>query len=191
MTPRPTGRPAVRPRRLGGPGPSSCRRGSAAAPRRPLSFLQVPHEAVTGFHRWDFPPVQAASTLAGPVVQSPVRLGAALVCREHTQVPSPRETTRSVSGKWGGRSRHGGLPTWVSVVGTPSKRSVNVARPGPSAGVREEPPSPGAILVGSGCLRLPQGISSLSGSWERSLDPRGETPDQATRRMAVWVDPRS
>ena len=83
MTPPPTGRPAVRPRRLGGPGRSSCRRGSGAAPRRPLSFLQVPCKAVTGFHRWDSPAGQAASTLTAPVVQSLVCLGAALVSTAH------------------------------------------------------------------------------------------------------------
>ena len=138
MTPRPTGRSAVRPRRLGGPGPSSCRRGSGTAPRRPLSFLQLPREALTGLRRWDSPAGKAASTLAAPVVQFPYA-SAQRLCVDSTRRYPHGAGQHGVSRASGEDAPGAAAVPPGSRWWDPNKRLIIGERPGPSAGVREEP----------------------------------------------------
>lgn len=131
---RPTGRLAVRPRRLGDPGPSRCRRGSGVAPRRPPSFLQVPREAVTGLRRWDSLQVRLHIQCSRHLFSSAQRL-----CVDSTRRCPHRGVRHGVSRANGEDAPGGGRPTCVSVVGAPIKRLGNGVRPGPSADGPEEP----------------------------------------------------
>lgn len=184
MTPRPTGPPAVRPRRLGSPGPYRCRRGTGAAPRGPLSFLYVPQEAVTDLRRWDSPAFRLRLHWQRPA-SCLLFASAQLLCVDNTR-RSPHRGGRHGVSRASGEDAPGAaaIPPgsrWSEPLTNVWETECGLGHPLVVGRSSEPGHNPGWKRLSEA---PPRNKLSISGSWERSLDPRAGNPDQATRRMA-------